>query len=173
MQNLKRSVREAALSLQSYSLESSLDSHSDGNSEHFFVPLSESSVSHLDAEKKATSLRSKRLFVSPLDDALLQSHASDAQDSVFDEFPDTLNDLEGLSDYDNVNGSLSYTRSNETSNPRRSMFDFEDTQEVLSPPMIMDSSYFTEQFEDLLGMLSFQPVFVFGVCLFSVIVIIQ
>ncbi|KAL5080578.1 hypothetical protein RYX36_008999 [Vicia faba] len=154
IQNLKRSVREAALSLQSYNLESSLDSHSDGNSEHFFVPLSESSFSHLDAEKKATPLRSKRLFVSPSDDPLLQSHASDGQESVFDEFPDALNDLEGLSDYDNVNGFISYTRSNETPNPRRSMYGFEDAQEVLSPPMIMDSSHFTDQFEDFEDLLA-------------------
>lgn len=156
---MKRSVREAALSLQSYNLESSLDSQSDGYSEHIFVPLSESSFSHLDAENKA--MRSKRLFVSPLNDPMLQSHASDGQESTFDEYPDMLNDLEGLSDYDNVNGFLSYAGSNETSDPRRSMFDFEDAQEVLSPPMIMDS----EHYEDLLGMLSFQPVFVLGVCL--------
>ncbi|GAU38237.1 hypothetical protein TSUD_145920 [Trifolium subterraneum] len=152
--NLKRSVREAALSVQSCNLESSRDSHSDGGSEHFFVPLSETSYSHSDAEKKATSLRSKRLFVSPMDDPLLESHASDEHESKFDEFSDMLNDLESYSDYDNVNGYLSYAGSNETSEARRSMFDFEDAQEVFSPPMLMDSSLLTDQFEDLLAPLS-------------------
>jgi hypothetical protein len=152
--NLKRSVREAALSLQSCNLESSRDSHSDGGSEHFFVPLSETSFSHSDAEKKATSLRSKRLFVSPTEDPLLESHASDEHESKFDEFSDMLNDLESFSDYDNVNGFLSYAGSNETSDARRSMFDFEDAQEVFSPPMLMDSSLLTDQFEDLLAPLS-------------------
>jgi hypothetical protein len=159
--NLKRSVREAALSLQSCNLESSRDSHSDGGSEHFFVPLSETSFSHSDAEKKANSLRSKRLFVSPVEDPLLESHASDEHESKFDEFSDMLNDLESFSDYDNVNGFLSYAGSNETSDARRSMFDFEDAQEVFSPPMLMDSSLLTDQFEDLLGMFSVFNLFLF------------
>lgn len=155
VQNLKRSVREAALSLQSYNLESSRNSsHSDGSSEHFFVPLSESSFSQSDTEKNVTSLRSKRLFVSPMDDPLLESHASDEQESKFDEFSDMLSDMERLSYSDNVNGFLSYTGSNETSDARRSMFDFEDAQEVFSPPMLMDSSLLTDQFEDLLAPLS-------------------
>ncbi|RDX66849.1 AUGMIN subunit 6 [Mucuna pruriens] len=155
VQNLKRSVREAALSLRSCNSESSRDSQSDGSSEHFFVPLSETGFSHLDAEKKAASLRSKRLFVSQMDDSLLESHASFGHgESKFDEFPDMLNDLERLSDYDNVNGFLSYTGSNATSDAQRSIFDFEDAQDqVFSPPLLMDSSLLTDPFEDLLDCL--------------------
>ncbi|KAL2335224.1 hypothetical protein Fmac_016437 [Flemingia macrophylla] len=156
VQNLKRSVREAALSLRSCNSESSRDSQSDGSSEHFFVPLSETGFSHLDAEKRPVSLRSKRLFVSQMDDSLLESHASGGHgESKFDEFPDMLNDLERLSDYDNVNGFLSYTGSNATSDAQRSIFDFEDAQDqVFSPPLLMDSSLLTDQFEDLLAPLS-------------------
>ncbi|KAL0450755.1 UNVERIFIED_CONTAM: AUGMIN subunit [Sesamum latifolium] len=40
LQNLKRSVREAALSCQSCNLESSQDTRSNDSSEHFFMPLS-------------------------------------------------------------------------------------------------------------------------------------
>ncbi|KAJ1391563.1 HAUS augmin-like complex subunit 6, N-terminal [Sesbania bispinosa] len=156
VQNLKRSVREAALSLQSCNSDSSRDSHSDGSSEHFFVPLSETGFSHLDAEKRAASLRSKRLFVSQMDDSLLESHASDGHgESKFDDFPDMLNDLERLSDYDHVNGFLSYAGSNATSDAQRSIFDFEDAQDqVFSPPLLMDSSLLADSFEDLLAPLS-------------------
>lgn len=154
---MKRSVREAALSLRSCNSESSRDSQSDGSSEHFFAPLSESGFSHLDAEKRATSLRSKRLFVSQMDDPSLESHVSDGlEESKFDDFPDMLNDLERLSDYDHVNGFLSYSGSNETSDAQRSIFDFEDAQDqVFSPPLLMDSSLLTDPFEDLLGMFEF------------------
>lgn len=159
VQNLKRSVREAALSLRSCNSESSRDSHSDGGSEHYFAPLSETGFSHLEAEKKATSYRSKRLFASQMDDPLLESHASDGHARKFDEFPDMLNDLERLSDYDNVNGFLSFSGSNETSDAQRSFFDFEDAQEGFSPPLLMDSSLLTDTFEDLLGMLNFKQSF--------------
>ncbi|KAG2384293.1 AUGMIN subunit 6 [Vigna angularis] len=156
VQNLKRSVREAALSLRSCNSDSSRDSQSDGSSEHFFVPLSETSFSHIDTEKRGASLRSKRLFVSQMDDSLLESHASGGHGmSKFDELPDMLNDLERLSDYDNVNGFLSYTGSNATSDAQRSIFDFEDAQDqVFSPPLLMDSSLLTDSFEDLLAPLS-------------------
>lgn len=103
IQNLKRSVREAALSLQPCNSESSRDSHSDGSSEHFFVPLSETGFSHLD--------------------------------------PD-------------INGFLSFTGSNDTFDAQRSTFDFEDAQEVFSPPLLMDSYNLSDPFEDLLAPLS-------------------
>ncbi|KAI4350567.1 hypothetical protein L6164_005014 [Bauhinia variegata] len=156
IENLKRSVREAALSLRSCNSESSRDSHSDGSSEHFFMPLSQTGFSHLDAEKKAASLRSKRLFVSQMDDSLLESHASDGHgESNLDGFPDMLNDLERLSDYDHINGFLSFTGSNATSDAQLSIHDFEDAQDqVFSPPLLMDSSLLADSFEDLLAPLS-------------------
>ncbi|KAE9590246.1 hypothetical protein Lal_00028086 [Lupinus albus] len=154
--NLKRSVREAALSLRSCNSESSRDSRSDGSSEHFFAPHSETGFSHLDAEKRAVSLRSKRLFVSQMGESFLESHASDGhRESKFDELPDMLNEMERLSDYDNVNGFLSYTGSNTTSDAQQSIYDFEDAQDqLLSPPLLMDSSLLADTFEDLLAPLS-------------------
>ncbi|KAI4348261.1 hypothetical protein L6164_009001 [Bauhinia variegata] len=156
IQNLKRAVREAALSLRSCNSESSRDSHSDGSSEHFFMPLSQIGFSHLDAEKKAASLRSKRLFVSRMDDSLVETHASDGHgERNLDEFPDMLNDLERLSDYDHLNGFLSFTGSNTTSDAQQSIYDFEDAQDqVFSPPLLMDSSLLEDPFEDLLAPLS-------------------
>lgn len=175
VQNLKRSVREAALSLRSCNSESSRDSHSDGSSEHFFAPLSETGFSHLDAEnkaasRKASSLRSKRLFLSQTDDSFFENHVSDGHgESKLDEFPDMLNELERLSDYDHVNGFLSFTGSNATSDAQQSVYDFEDAQDqVFSPPLLMDSSLLADSFEDLLGMSSLQHiVLVIATSLFS------
>ncbi|KAF7801657.1 AUGMIN subunit 6 [Senna tora] len=152
VQNLKREVRETALSLRPSNSVSSLDSHSDGSSEHFFAPLSESRFSHLDAKERIASLRSRRLFVSQLDSPL-ESHASDGHGkNQLDENLDMLNDLEKLSDYDHVNGCLSYTGSNATSETQWSVYDFEDAQdEVFSPPLLMDSSLLADSFEDLLA----------------------
>lgn len=155
VKNLKRSVRETALSVRSCNSESSRDSHSDGSSEHFFAPLSETGFSHLDAEKRAASSRSKRLFESQMGDSFFESHASDGHGESIDEFPDMLTDLEMLSDYDHVNGFLSYTGSNATSDAQQSIFDFEDAQDqVFSPPLLMDSTLLADSFEDLLAPLS-------------------
>ncbi|KAK7266885.1 hypothetical protein RIF29_19545 [Crotalaria pallida] len=156
VQDLKRSVREAALALRTCNSESSRDSRSDGSSEHYFAPLSETGFSHLDAEKRAASLRSKRLFVSQMEDSFLESHVSGGRgEGKYDGLPDMLNDLERLSDYDNVNGFLSYTGSNATSDAQQSNYDFEDAQDqVFSPPLLMDSSLLADSFEDLLAPLS-------------------
>ncbi|XP_061374059.1 AUGMIN subunit 6-like [Gastrolobium bilobum] len=156
VQGLKRSVREAALSLGSCNSESSQDSHSGRSSECFFAPLSETGFSHLDAVKRAASSRSKRLFVYQMDDSLLESHASDGHgESKLDEFPDMLNNLERLSDYDHVNGFFTFSGSNATSDTQGSIFDFEDAQDqVFSPPLLMDSSLLADSFEDLLAPLS-------------------
>ncbi|XP_050380548.1 AUGMIN subunit 6 isoform X2 [Argentina anserina] len=58
VQNLKRSVREAALSRKSFHSKSSQGSHSDESSEHFFMPLSSSGFSRLGPESKGASLTS-------------------------------------------------------------------------------------------------------------------
>ena len=77
-QNLKRSVREAALSTQSSISESSRESRSDESSEHFFLPLSASGISRLSPETKGRPIRSKRLFTSSrTDSSLLENRASD------------------------------------------------------------------------------------------------
>lgn len=164
VQNLRKSVREAALSLRSCNSVSSRDSHSDESSEHFFAPLSETGFSHLDAERKAasrkaSSLRSKRLFLSQMDESLLTSDGQ--EERKLDDFPDMLNEFERLSDYDNVNGFLSLTGSNATSDAQQSVYDYEDAEDqVFSPPLLMDSSLLADSFEDLLGMLSLQPVLI-------------
>ncbi|XP_048328140.2 AUGMIN subunit 6 isoform X2 [Ziziphus jujuba] len=155
--NLKRSVREAALSTQSFNSESSRESRSDESSEHFFLPLSASGFSRLSPETKGNSIRSKRLFASQTDSSLLESRASDAHvESKYGELADVLNGLDSLNDYDQVNGFLSVDGSNGFSfDAQRSLYDIDETQDqVFSPPLLMDSSLLADSYEDLLAPLS-------------------
>ncbi|KAH0984613.1 hypothetical protein GBA52_011790 [Prunus armeniaca] len=154
VQNLKRSVREAALSRNSLNSESSRGSHSDESSEHFFLPLSSSGFSRQSQESKGVSLRSKR-FASQTEASLLENRASDGHmESKYSELSQVLNGVDSLDDYDQVNGFLSATGSNcAASDTQRSFYDFEEAQEqVFSPPLLMDSSLLAD-YEDLLVMI--------------------
>ncbi|KAL5793331.1 hypothetical protein ACOSP7_001925 [Xanthoceras sorbifolium] len=159
VQNLKRSVREAALSVRvrSCNSESSRDSHSDESSEHFFVPLSAPGFSRMGPENKASPVRSKRLFVSQTDASILDNHVPNGHmGSKYDDIPDMLNDLDSLHDYDGVNGFLSATSSNGAiSDTHKLFFDIDEAQDqVFSPPLLMETSLLADSYEDLLAPLS-------------------
>ncbi|XP_031283293.1 AUGMIN subunit 6 [Pistacia vera] len=157
VQYLKRSVREAALSVRSSNSESSRDSHSDESSEHFFVPLSAAGFSRLGPENKASPVRSKRLFTSQTDTSLLNNCAPDGHvGSKYDDIPDMLSELDSLRDFDKVNGFLSATGSNGAiSETRRSFYDIDEAQDqVFSPPLLMETSLLADTYEDLLAPLS-------------------
>ncbi|KAK4712668.1 hypothetical protein R3W88_007181 [Solanum pinnatisectum] len=152
VQNLKRSVREAALRSQSYHLGSSQDSRSDDSSEHYFEPVSGLGFSqHGD---RANLLRRKKLFVSEPDSSFLGTGAPDSHMNIkSDGIPDLLNDLQSVDDYD---GFLSTMGSNSSfSDAHRSFYDLEEAQDqVFSPPLLMDASLLTDSYEDLLAPLS-------------------
>lgn len=138
------------MATQSCNAESSQDSHSNDSSESFFLPLSGAGFSRLGAENKLVSGRSKQLFV---------SHA-DSQDNHFrndyGRFPDILNDMDLLHDYDRINGFLRASPSKDVSDGHESLFDMEETQDqVFSPPLLMDTSLLTDSYEDLLGKQAF------------------
>ncbi|XVF60115.1 hypothetical protein PTKIN_Ptkin08bG0017800 [Pterospermum kingtungense] len=157
VQNLKRSVRQAALSKPFCNSESTRDSQSDESSEHFFVPLSSTNFSCAGPETKAGSIRSKRLFSSKTDNTLPDSHASDGRiGSNYDDLPHVLNKLDSLNDYDQENGFLSAAASSyAASDEKRSFFDMEEEQDqVFSPPLLMDTSLLVDAYEDLLAPLS-------------------
>lgn len=155
VQNLKRSVREAALSMQTCNVESSRDSHSDDSSEHFFVPFSGTGLSRPSPENKAVSVRNKHLFVSQADSSLVENHASeDLIGRRFGELPNMLDDLDSLHDFDRVNGFLSVSSPIYAgSGVQRPFYDIEETQDIFSPPLLIDSSLLADSYEDLLGML--------------------
>ncbi|KAL7232719.1 hypothetical protein ACSBR2_010679 [Camellia fascicularis] len=127
VQNLKRSVREAALSMQSCNLESSQDNRSDDSSEHYFVPLSGTGFSRVGPDKKLGPVRSKMLFASQ--DLSVENRASNGHaQSKYKELPHMLNDLDSFPEY--------------------------DSDQVFSPPLLMDTSFFGDSYEDLLAPLS-------------------
>lgn len=150
---MKRSVREAALSSQSYYPESSQDSRSDDSSEHYFIPVPGVGFPHLGS--KPNLLRSKKLLASEPDSSfygnhLPQSHVGIKSDGLLDLF----NDLRSLDDYDGIDSFLSTMGSNSSvSDACRSFYDMEEAEEqVFSPPLLMDTSLLAESYEDLLGM---------------------
>ncbi|MBA0856880.1 hypothetical protein Goshw_004344 [Gossypium schwendimanii] len=156
IQNLKRSVRQAALSTPSCNLESSRDSQSNESSEHFFVPVSTTNFSRGGPENKVSLIKTERLFSTQTDNSLLDSHASNGQigSHNYNDLPQTLNNLDSLNDYDQVNGFLSAAASSSATSDGQSFFDMDDAQDqVFSPPLLMDMSLLADTYEDLLGML--------------------
>ncbi|XP_011097327.1 AUGMIN subunit 6 [Sesamum indicum] len=157
LQNLKRSVREAALSSQSCNLESSQDGRSDDNFEHFFAPLSRIGFSGLGQDNKHDNMKSRQLCVPQAEPSLLQIHAKDIHhENKYSGVADMLNDLESLGEYDGVNGFLSAVDSNSpVSGAYGSFVDIDESQEqVFSPPLLMDATILSDSYEDLLAPLS-------------------
>ncbi|XP_059645726.1 AUGMIN subunit 6-like [Cornus florida] len=154
VQNLKRSVREAALSVQSCNLEPSQESCSDDSSEHFFVPLSTTGFSHKGSENKL-GVRNKQ-FTSQADPSLENRARGGHFGSKYYELSDVLNGLDTLREYDRVNGFFSAAGSNRVvSAPQKSFYDMDGAEDqVFSPPLLMDSSLLAESYEDLLAPLS-------------------
>lgn len=154
VQNLKRSVREAALSSQSYYPESSQDSRSDDSSEHYFIPVPGVGFSHLG--NKSNLLRSKKLLGPEPDSSFLGNHAQHSHVGIKSEgLPGLFNDLQSLDDYDGIDGFLLTMGSNSSvSDACRSFYDMEEAEDqVFSPPLLMDMSLLADSYEDLLGML--------------------
>lgn len=156
IQNLKRSVREAALSFQSYGAESSQDSRSDDSSEHYFVPLPGTGLSRITQDKKPNPVQNKRLFTSQVDSTLPATRVINNRIGNNFDGAEILHDLESLEDYDDVNGFLSAVGSNSSvSDAHRSFYDLDDVQDqVFSPPLLMDTSLLADSYEDLLAPLS-------------------
>ncbi|GMI67095.1 augmin subunit 6, GEMINI POLLEN 3 [Hibiscus trionum] len=157
VENLKRSVRQAALSVPSCNSESSNDRQTDESSEHFFVPISSTNHSHVGPETKLGSIRTKRLFSTQTENSLLDSHASDGRiGNNCDNLSHMLNNLDSPNNYDQVNGFHSATASSRAASDwQRTLFNLEEAQDqVFSPPLLMDTSLLVDSYEDLLAPLS-------------------
>ncbi|KAK4746684.1 hypothetical protein SAY87_025721 [Trapa incisa] len=153
--NLKRSVREAALSSQTCS--SDVGDHSDEGPVHFFLPLS--SKEHSCTSTESQSVSSKTLFASPIKTSSPEDHGHDSPaGSKYDEMQllNVVDDLESLNDFDQVNGFLLGTGINHaTTAAQRLFYDIEECQgQVFSPPLLVESSLLTDSYEDLLAPLS-------------------
>ncbi|KAL6551433.1 AUGMIN subunit 6 [Orobanche gracilis] len=155
LQNLKKSVREAALSSQSCNLDSSQDSHSN-KPEHFFVPLSGMGFSRHGQDKKHNFLRSRQSFTPQTDSSLLQTHAKDSDVGSKRAVTNMLNELDSRNEFDSVNGYLPSIGSNLSfSDAHRSFYVIDEAQDqVFSPPLLMDAALLGDSYEDLLAPLS-------------------
>ncbi|XP_042499956.1 AUGMIN subunit 6-like [Macadamia integrifolia] len=159
VQNLRRSVREAAFSVQSCNVDSTRDNRSDGSSEHFFVPLSGTGLSRIAPETKSVAIKSKKLFVSPSDTTFLHGNfvSEDPARSNYDDTPNRLNDTDSPHQFNSeANGFLSDIGSKyAASDAERAFYDMDDTlDQVFSPPLLMETSFFSDSYEDLLAPLS-------------------
>ncbi|KAK8711035.1 hypothetical protein V6N13_146337 [Hibiscus sabdariffa] len=169
VENLKRSVRQAALSVpscnsESFRLsvpscnsESFRDRQSDESSEHFLVPVSSTNHSHVGPETKLSSIRTKRLFSTQIENSLLDSHASDGHiGNNYDNLSHMLNNLGSPNNYDQTNGFHSDTASScAAADWQKSLFNLEEARDqVFSPPFLMDTSLLVDSYEDLLAPLS-------------------
>lgn len=158
VQNLKRSVREAALSLQSCNMDLSRDTNSHDGSEHFFVPFSGAEFSRSSPETRALPTKHRHLFKSPNDALAFQNNASyDLLGGNHDLESTMLNDADSLSDYGSHSNryfssmGTKYTDSDAFS----TTYEFNDVQDqVFSPPLLTDESLMEDSYEDLLAPLS-------------------
>ncbi|KAI3919268.1 hypothetical protein MKW98_030404 [Papaver atlanticum] len=151
VQNLRRSVREAALAAPCCNTESSQDSRSSDGSEHYFVPLSGMKYSSISPETKSAQVRSKRLFSSP------PRRKNNLTGFVAEEMSSILDDTDSLHDFGSqIDGYLSTLDSNYASSGPDRMFHGmeEDQDQVFSPPLLMDTSLLEDVYEDLLAPLS-------------------
>ncbi|KAH7848166.1 hypothetical protein Vadar_034579 [Vaccinium darrowii] len=151
VQNIKRSVREAALSVQSCSLELSQDNQSDDSSEHFFVPLSGTGFSRVGQDTKLGSARNKLLFASQDLSIGKRAPKSNAQ-SKRKELRHVQNDLDSFQEYDGENDFLSGAGSNCTVSDSQTLYydDEEARDQVFSPSLLLDTSLMGDFYEDLL-----------------------
>ncbi|KAG9446426.1 hypothetical protein H6P81_012554 [Aristolochia fimbriata] len=155
VQNLRRSVREAALSVPSGNPELLRESKNEDSSSHFFVPVAtNNSFSTTGPEIKPGIVKSKqRLSVTPPDGSQY-SHNNNMSELL----PHKSNVSEGsdaLRQTKKVNGFFSPSPPYRSSNSEMTFFDFEDTSEqVFSPQLLTDSSMFEDSYEDLLAPLS-------------------
>lgn len=144
--DIRRSVREAALSKPSRNPERPEDKSSDDGSEHFFIPLSTGTArKEMDA---ATNRGKQRLGLSSPQMKLLKS-TSDVYynaDSPVNTSPVLLSELNGhdpisaLSFFGPVSGLM-----------HQSFTTDDALDQVFSPPLLMESSLFHDADEDLLG----------------------
>ncbi|EEC73063.1 hypothetical protein OsI_07020 [Oryza sativa Indica Group] len=145
--NIRRSVREAALSKPLRNPERPHDQSSDDGSEHFFIPLS-TGASKMEIEAVDNNRRMQKLgFSSP------QMKFSDLHfnvDSPMHATPVLSSKLNGHDDPNTVTSML-----DPVSGLGHQSFITDDAlDQVFSPPLLLETSLFQDAYEDLLAPLS-------------------
>ncbi|CAL9056441.1 unnamed protein product [Musa banksii] len=150
VQSIRRSVHEAALTRPSNNSELILESSEDNSSEHFFMPISTGvSVKVVDS---APVRKKQQLALSP-PDIHVPSSSKDFlinTEGQLDSVP-ISNNLYGLDGHTNQTGLIQPA----FLNSRKAYADIDDAMDqVFSPPLLMESSFFQDTYEDLLAPLS-------------------
>ncbi|CAL9118988.1 unnamed protein product [Musa textilis] len=152
-QNIRRSVREAALSSSSCNSELLQERSSDDGSEHFFIPLSTDAASQKEIDNVPNWRNQQLVFSSPpevqapMNMTDLSCNANSQQSFI----PDMLNKLNGLKEHKNQARLLQPS----TENIRKTHPEANNTlDQVFSPPLLLESSFFQDAYEDLLAPLS-------------------
>ncbi|CAL9122426.1 unnamed protein product [Musa textilis] len=150
VQSIRRSVREAALTRPSNNSELILESSKDDSSEHFFMPISNGvSVKVVDT---APVPKKQQLALSPPDIRVPRSSKDFLinTEGQLDSVP-ISNNLYGLDGHTNQTGLIHPA----FPNSRKTYADIDDAMDqVFSPPLLMESSFFQDTYEDLLAPLS-------------------
>ncbi|KAM0850673.1 hypothetical protein ACQ4PT_052928 [Festuca glaucescens] len=142
--DIRRSVREAALSKPLSNTESPQDNSSDDGSEHFFIPLS-SGASRKDVGAVANR-RKQKIVLSPSQTKLPMS-TSDQY--LISDGP--MHTTSALSSKWNGHGDSS-SAGNLFEPVSSQLFMTDDAlDQVFSPPLLLESSLFHDTYEDLLG----------------------
>ncbi|CAD5176673.1 unnamed protein product [Musa acuminata subsp. malaccensis] len=152
--NIRRSVREAALSSSSSNSELLQERSIDDGSEHFFIPLSTTDAASQKEIDYVPNWRNQQLvFSSPPEDQApmnmtdLSCNANSQQSFI----PDMLNKLNGLKE----NKNLARLFQPSTEKIQRTHPEANNTlDQVFSPPLLLESSFFQDAYEDLLAPLS-------------------
>ncbi|XP_020107127.1 AUGMIN subunit 6 [Ananas comosus] len=146
--DIRRSVREAALVRPLSNSECSQDKSSDDGSEHFFIPLS--SVTSMKEVEAMPNRRKQRLVFSPPEIRVPKSTKDfHLNTGVLSSSTHKLNGFDG---YDGNRASLIRPG---TGNEQSLFPDADDAlDQVFSPPLLLDSSFFQDTYEDLLAPLS-------------------
>ena len=176
--NIRRSVREAALSSSSSNSELLQERSSDDGSEHFFIPLSTTDAAfqkEIDDVPDYYNWRNQQLVFSsppevqaPMNMTDLSCNANSQQSFI----PDMLNRLNGLKE----NKNLARLFQPSTEKIQRMHPEVNDTlDQVFSPPLLLESSFFQDAYEDLLGMVNISRhvlVLFFSNCLVWVLILV-
>ncbi|XP_006664824.1 AUGMIN subunit 6 isoform X2 [Oryza brachyantha] len=149
--NIRRSVREAALSKPLNNAERPHDQSSDDGSEHFFIPLS-TAPSRKEIDGVNNRRNQKLGFSSP--QIKFPKSTSDIHfnaDSTMHATPVLLSKLNGNDDPSSVTSMLD---PGSALGHQTFMTDDDALDQVFSPPLLLETSLFQDTYEDLLAPLS-------------------
>ncbi|WOL14359.1 AUGMIN subunit 6 [Canna indica] len=150
IQNIRRSVRESALSRPSSNSALLKERSKDDGSQHFFMPLS-TGASHKEVDG-STQGKQSLVFSPPGYRVPRNSKDIFSTQGHLDSTPILSNKSHELDECTNQKSLITP----DIVNPRNAFLDIDDDalDQVFSPPLLMESSFFQDTYEDLLAPLS-------------------